>query len=136
MRAAALVLSAFSGCLMVYSIYCKSKEDMLGVQAAGNAFALAASLLSGCWVAVILSALAIVRNLWTVGKTRKYFVVAAWVLQLWLRFCGRKLAFFRLLLLLVTVLLQVSGSLVPLKRLWLFAVYCGLYTISSQVCTL
>lgn len=79
MRAAALVLSAFSGCLMVYSIYCKSKEDMLGVQAAGNAFALAASLLSGCWVAVILSALAIVRNLWTVGKTRKYFVVAAWV---------------------------------------------------------
>ena len=79
MRAAAVVLAAFSGCLMVYSIYCKSKEDMLGVQAAGSAFALAASLLSGCWVAVILSALAIVRNLWTAGKPRKYFVVAAWV---------------------------------------------------------
>ncbi len=76
MRAAAVVLAAFSGCLMVYSIYCKSKEDMLGVQAAGSAFALAASLLSGCWVAVILSALAIVRNLWTAGKPRKYFVVA------------------------------------------------------------
>ncbi len=71
MRAAALVLSAFSGCLMVYS--------MLGVQAAGSAFALAAFLLSERWVAAILSALAIVRNLWTVGKMRKYFVVAVWV---------------------------------------------------------
>ncbi len=79
MRAAALVLSAFSGCLMVYSIYCKSKKDMLGVQAAGSAFALAAFLLSERWVAAILSALAIVRNLWTVGKMRKYFVVAVWV---------------------------------------------------------
>ena len=71
--------AAVSGILMIYSSYSKTKDQMLKVQVVDTVCCAIASALLGGWTAVILDALAIVRNNNPNWKHRFWVVVCLWV---------------------------------------------------------
>lgn len=74
----AQIFALFSGVLMVSSLNCKTKEEMLKVQAADAVCAGIASMLLCGWTAVVLDVLAVVRNLVKPGGKRKRVIASLW----------------------------------------------------------
>lgn len=78
MSTVAQVFAVFSGVLMVSSLHCKTKEEMLKVQAVDAVCAGIASMLLCGWTAVALDVLAVVRNLVKPCKKRKLVIAGLW----------------------------------------------------------